>query len=55
MRTNKLAQAQVQGSYATLIQLRISLASRQCAPDKCGTFAWVAGAVLLREASFWFV
>ena len=53
MRTHN-TQAQDPESYAQSIQLRISLASKSCAPYKCGTLVWIAGAVLLHKALFCF-
>ena len=55
MRTHNLTQAQNPGSCARLIQWRKLLASKPRVQRKHGTFAWVAGAVLLRETLFCFI
>ena len=55
MRTHNMTQAQELGSFARLIQARISLASKPCAPGKRSTFPWITGTVLLRKGLilFW--
>ena len=57
VRAHNLTQAQDSGNYVQSIQSRIALASKLRMPGKRGTFAWIAGAVLLCKAFllFYFV
>ena len=55
MCSHNLTQGQDPGSYTRSTQSQISLASKPHMLGKCGTLAWITGAVLLSKALFCFV